>query len=434
MHKRFSRLGPLYLADDDFPRYRWVIIAQVVVQQQMGPFVFGVLGVLLPAMQAELGFGAVEAGWLGAARSAGNLLVLPASILLVRFSPVRTFNVFSLLLASALLLGVLAPSFWVLLLALVIYSVGVSWGQVPMNMIRQQWISPREMATVTGAILAIATVVQSVGLVMIPVVVAFFGTWRVVFLVNAVILLSIATAWFVTARERISPTYQQARFTDRGLASAKTVLCRREFYLLGLATLGGATTFGTFLLFLPTYYVEERGMALQTAGTITAVIPIGGLVVNLLSGYVSDRIGRRKPLVWPAGVVLPFLWFLMLMPLPPLALGAVGVVLGGFAWLPFPSLQTMPMEIEGLTPADRAVGQALQFTIQTSGALFAPLMVGAIVAATGSYRDGLLPLVLLPTLFIWTMLFLKETGRASRPGGRGAGLAPGSSSRRHDAA
>src|SRR5690606_41036644 len=106
------------------PRSRWFVSSQLVAQQQVAPFVFFTLGVLLPSMQSELGFGAVQAGWLGSVRSAGNLLVFPASILLVRFSPIKVFNALSILLASTLLFGALAPGFWLLFVSLAFYSIG----------------------------------------------------------------------------------------------------------------------------------------------------------------------------------------------------------------------------------------------------------------------------------------------------------------------
>ncbi|MEZ4553166.1 MAG: MFS transporter [Dehalococcoidia bacterium] len=405
----FAYRAPWHAEELHFPRYRWVIIGQVIAQQQAAPFIFAMLGILLPAMQDDLGFGSVQAGWLGTARSAGNLLVFGASLYLVRFSPIKTFNAFIVVLALSLLVGMLAPSFWVLLLSLAVYSVGVSWGQIPMNMVRLQWIPPREGATVMGLLLSANTITQTAGLIMLPIVVHQVS-WRVIFGVNCLVLLACALAWYLTAYERVSPSYAAARPDQRGLGAARTVLRRREFYLLGVATLGGATTFMTFMLFLPTFYTRERDLSLQTAGIITAVVQLGGLAVNLAAGMISDRLGRRKPLIWPAGIALPFLWFLMLSPLPPVGLGVVGFFVGAFAWMPFPIVQTIPLEIPGLSPSDRAVGQALQFTLQTSGLLVAPIAVGAVAGATGSYHTALMPLIVLPSLFAICMLFFPETG------------------------
>lgn len=400
---------PWHAGEQEFPRYRWVIIGQVIAQQQAAPFIFAMLGILLPAMQDDLGFSSVQAGWLGTARSAGNLLVFAASLYLVRFSPIKTFNAFILVLALSLFAGLLAPSFWVLLLSLAVYSVGVSWGQIPMNMVRLQWIPPREGATVMGLLLSANTITQTAGLILLPIAVHHVS-WRVIFAGNALVLVACGLTWLLTAYERVAPSYAAARADQRGLGAARTVLRRREFYLLGLATLGGATTFMTFMLFLPTYYTRERGISLETAGIITAVVQLGGLAVNLAAGMISDRLGRRKPLIWPSGIALPFLWFLMLAPLPPLGLGVVGFFLGAFAWMPFPIIQTIPLEIPGLTPSDRAVGQALQFTLQTSGQLVAPIAVGAAAAATGSYHTALMPLIVLPFAFTVCMWFLPETG------------------------
>jgi MFS family permease len=409
-----GRRDTLHAAEDEFPSYRWLIIGQMILQQQMGPFMFSSLGVLLPAMQHELGFGVIETGWLGSARTVGNLLVFPASIFLVRFRPIRMFNGFALLLAASLFISGSAQSFWFVLLGMMLYSFGMSFGQIPANMVRQQWIPPREMATVAGGALALGTIFQSLGLAVVPLILVAVGGWRSIFIGNGAILLVIATAWFFTAHERITPSYERARQQDRGLSAAGAVLRRREFYLLGFAVLGGATTFTTNLLFLPLYFVHERGFSLATAGSITAVIPLGGLLVNATAGFVSDRIGRRKPMIWPSGIALPVLWFLMLSPLPPAVLIPIAFLTGAFVFLPFPALQAIPLEIPGFSPAERAIGQAFQMTISTVGILLGPIIVSNIVHSTDSYRTGLLWLLLLPTLFIWVMPFLPETGPRAR--------------------
>lgn len=403
-------------AEDHFPRYRWVVIGQMILKQSLGPFMFSSLGVLLPSMQKDLGFGVIETGWLGSARTVGSLLVFFASIMLVRFNPVRTSGILVFALAGALLISGTATSFWPVLAGMVIYSFAMSFGQVPFNMVRQQWIPPREMATVAGAALAMGTVSQSLGLAVVPLILAAVGGWRTIFIGNAVLMVLIGVAWFATARERVTESYLRARQRDTGLSAARAVLRRREFYVLGLAVLGGATAFTSNLLFLPLFFVHERGFSLQTAGSITAVIPLGGLLVNLTAGVISDRIGLRKPLIWPSGFALPILWFVMLMPLPPVVLVPVAFIAGAFVFLPFPALQAIPLEIPGLSPAERAIGQAFQMGISTVGILLGPIVVSNVVHATGSYRTGLLPLLLLPTLFIWTMFFLPETGPRARRG------------------
>jgi predicted MFS family arabinose efflux permease len=387
-----------------------VIIAQVLLQQSLGSLMFSSLGVLLPSMEAELRFGTAEAGWLGAGRTLGQLLVFPASILLVRYAPYRLFNLLALVLASALWLGGLAPNYWVVLAGLAIYSLGSFFGQIPANLVRLQWIPPRQFASVMGANLALNTILQSLGLALVPLILAAVGGWRTIFLGNGVLLFSVAVVWFLTARERITARYQAAQAQDRGLSAAGSVVRRREFFLLGLAVLGGASAFTTTLLLLPSYFVHERGFSLQTAGSITAVIPLGGLVVNLTAGYISDRIGLRKPLIWPSGVLLPPLYWLMLSPLPPWALVIVGALLGGFVYLPFPSLQTMPFEIPGLTPAEVAIGQSLMNTVSTIGILLGPVVASQIAAYSDSYRIGLLSLSFLPTSFLWVCFSLPETG------------------------
>ena len=83
------------------------------------------LGVMLIAISTDLGFGASEAGWLGATRTVGQTVVFPLSFLAVRFGPKRLYGALTLTMGVAMLLGGLAPSFAMLLVSREIFRLAV---------------------------------------------------------------------------------------------------------------------------------------------------------------------------------------------------------------------------------------------------------------------------------------------------------------------
>lgn len=392
------------------PGYRWVVIAQLWLHQVLALCAVSGLGVLLLGMQRDLGFGTIEAGWLGAARTAGQFLTFPLSFLAVRLAPKRTYSVLVAAMAAAILAGGLAPGYWLLLASQVAFSLALALSQVPATMLRVQWVPPREMARVWGIGNALSAVAQSATLAVVPAAVVLLGGWRPVFGVTGALLAVAALAWLLSARERAG---RDASAAPQGRARFGA-LRRREFYVLGLTISGGGTAYTTAILFLPLYFVQERGFTLAEAGSITAILPAAGLLSNLSAGFLSDRLGRRKVFIWPIGLILPGLYLLALSPLPLPAEAAVVFALGYFAWFPFPVLMAIPYELPGIEAAEVAVGQALVQAVSGAGILLGPIVASYVADSTGSYGTGLLALSGLPILFTLGCLVLPETGPIAR--------------------
>ena len=278
---------------EEYPRYRWVLVSQVWMHWAFGQMIFQTLGIFLPAMQADLGFGPAEAGWLGSLRAVGQLLLFPASIVLVRFSPYWVYGVLLTVAAVAQFFQGAAPGLAVLMIALVIHGIAISWTQITGAFVRLQWVPPKELGTVTGMQMAAGAVTATVLLAGGPVLIAQFG-WRAVVLMMDGMLALLALLWWMTKRERVTERYEAAMNAKFEWQNVVTTLRRREFWLLGGAIMGGGGTYFTTVTFLPSYFTADRGMALTTAGAIVSLIPIGGLVASLTTGFLSDRLGAAE--------------------------------------------------------------------------------------------------------------------------------------------
>jgi sugar phosphate permease len=181
------------------------------------------------------------------------------------------------------------------------------------------------------------------------------------------------------------------------------------------------------LLFLPTtifdmvwgvsYLQEGHGFDYATAVLRSSTVPFGWIVGCPLLGYLSDRIGLRKPIIaWSAVVLLVCLaWILFGVhaALPPYVPGLVTGLVSGAAMLPY----TVIKESNPPTLSGTATG-VINFLNFTLSALLGPVFSGMMArAAAGApertlehYRTTFTPLLFGVALAIVLTLFLRETG------------------------
>jgi sugar phosphate permease len=184
------------------------------------------------------------------------------------------------------------------------------------------------------------------------------------------------------------------------------------------------------LMFIPTtifdmvwgvrYLQEARGIEYAEAVLRSATVPFGWIIGCPLLGYISDRMGRRKPVIIGAAVVLLacLAWILYGRAgvFPPYAVGLVTGLASGAAMIPYTVIkEANPPGVSGT-----ATG-VINFINFTFSALLGPVFARLLFrdAATGardlgSYQTTFEPLLYGVGLAILLTLLLKETGPAAR--------------------
>lgn len=206
------------------------------------------------------------------------------------------------------------------------------------------------------------------------------------------------------------------------VGSLKTVFLNPQSILCG---------FIAGLLFIPTtilgmtwgvrFLQEGRGREYETAVSMAATVPLGWMVGCPLLGFISDRLGRRKPVIFGGAAVLLGVLAWVLFGVPEIFRGpAVGIMMGiasGAAMLPYTVIkEANPPELGG-----SATG-VINFINFTFSALLGPVFGSRLVQVSeGSdkmglkhYQAGFAPLLYGIVLALVLTCFLKETGPAAR--------------------
>ena len=184
------------------------------------------------------------------------------------------------------------------------------------------------------------------------------------------------------------------------------------------------------LLFIPTtifdmvwgvrFLQDAHGVEYADAVIRSSTVPLGWIIGCPLLGFISDRIGRRKPVIAASGLVLLacLAWILYGQPgvFPPYVLGIVAGIASGAAMLPY----TVIKEVNTPQMSGTATG-VVNFLNFTFSALLGPVFGwilqrvsgGASAMTLGHYQTTFQPLLYGVALAILLTFLLKETGSAA---------------------
>jgi MFS family permease len=166
---------------------------------------------------------------------------------------------------------------------------------------------------------------------------------------------------------------------------------------------------------------EGYGVDYASAVLRSSMVPFGWIIGCPLLGFISDRMGRRKPVIVTGGLILlaAIAWALYGRPgvFPPYVIGLVAGIASGAAMLPYTIIkEANPPELGGTATG---VVNFLNFTFSALlgpvfGWILASVSGGAPQMQLGHYRTTFAPLLIGIVIAIVLALVLKETGSAVR--------------------
>lgn len=268
-------------------------------------------------------------------------------------------------LGVAALAAAVAPSFGLFGAARAFGSL-VSWPQHPVGsaVLAERYRRRRAYALswhVAGG---------SIGTAVVPIVTSVLiaaDGWRVGvgFLAAPLALGGLLVAWRLQAPAGAAPAAPAAPRPRRrfDLSLVRAMARRRE--VMGAMVAGtvaaGGRGLGTLTVFVPAYLKSGLHFAPVTIGVLFTVLVVGSIGGPVLAGHVADRLGRRIVLVVVYLVGAGTIGTFVLVGRGLVALGAVGLLIGVFAYAEAPLLQAVFSE--GLTDLDQQSAFGLFFAV-----------------------------------------------------------------------
>ena len=378
-------------APDQAPGYRWVVMG---LWNFCSVSAFMVVGILLPAISAELSLSPGQQGLLASSAFWGNLvLAIPMSWWTSRYGP-KTLTTVTLALATGFLfLQAWAFSFLVLLAGRLAFGLVVMAGQPARAILTQQWFRPREIVLVNSISNALFGLVVGGGLAAAPFILSSLGNdWRSTLRSLGGLFVVLSILWVALGRDkgdrkRPEPDVSQEEPEESGRVWG--TLSYRDLWVGGLGFLGATLAWSAFLSFFPTLMLDRYGLSLSWSGAMLAVTVFVGGFTGLGFSYAVMVTDRGKEILQILGVLMAGTYAGMALTGSIPLLIALSLV-NGIAWGFWPILFTIPFRLPGIRPRQVAVGLAFTTMMTSGGIALGPLITGFLQESLGDLRQALM--------------------------------------------
>ena len=408
-------------------RVRFFILGLLTVGTMINYLDRTVLGIAAPALMSELDISKVTMGVVFSAFSwSYAVMQIPGGIFLDRFGTKLTYFLSLTFWSLATLLHGLATN----LASLLSFRLALGVSEAPCfptnSRVVATWFPQQERAFATG----VYTVGEYVGLAFLsPLLFWILGAfgWRALFITVGVAGMLFGLYWWRSYREPHESTTVSRQELDYiaaggGIVTPKAAGKRFEWRLVGqllryrqlvgicIGQFAGNSTLVFFLTWFPTYLATERHMGWLKIGFFSVLPFIAASVGVLFGGWWSDsllrrgrsaNIARKLPII--TGLLLASVIVAanyvdsdhMVIAILSLAFFAQGMAALGWTLVS----DIAPKGLLGLT------GGIFNFAANLAG-IVTPLVIGIIVAATGSFFGALAFIAVVALIGAFSYIFI----------------------------
>ena len=349
------------------------------------------LAPLLPVLQEQLGIGYALTGNLAVFTQVPSLLNPFIGYLADRVS-LRYFVIFAPAVTATLMSSLgLTSSYLALAFLLLAAGVSIAAFHAPAGAMIGE-LAGKRVGTGMSIFMAAGELARTVGPLFAVAGVAWFGLdglWRLAFVGWAVSGILFWRLHNIQAKPRPPESDAWARLWPRLL---------RVFPFLAWLVLGRVSMQAALTTYLPIFMKDERGLSVTWAAAALTILEAAGFVGALLSGSLSDRLGRHR-MLFILLLLSPLLMILFLFVsgwLTVLVLIALG--------LTAISLQPVILAlVQDLFPDNRALANgsymALSFALRAVGIWMIGLTADAFGLIPAFVLSALIGLLALPSIF-----------------------------------
>lgn len=374
------------------------------------------LGMLLPAMGADLHLSYSQMGTISTANFLGYLAGIVVAAPLVRRVGARVLTGLALLLAglSMVAIGCIA-NLWGIIVLYTCTGIGSALANIPIMGLLSAWFASRLRGKAAGLVVSgngAAIVLAGVSVPWMNGLTSW--SWRLSWLVLGLVVCLIALICLLILRNRPqergllpagaendTKTHQPHQLGRvRAVPLSLILHCGAIYAIFGF-------TFVSYATFIVTAMVRQYGFSQQVAGSFWSWVGLLSLFSGPLFGMLADRCSRRVALM-AAFAVQTLAYLLVGLDLGELALyGSIGCF-GIVAWAIPSIMAALSGDYAG---ADKAVSLFSALTLLFAGGQVAgPTLAGWIAEKTGTFNGSFLLAATLTATAMLLALLLPKPG------------------------
>ncbi len=332
-------------------------------------------GVLVQELIQVFNINALQLGLLSSAFSLSYIsMQIPVGTLVDKYSVRMLVGFMALLCAVSTVLFASTDTFQWAVLARFLIGITGAFAFVGALKIATLFFSPRHFGFLAGMTQALGMLGASAGVGPLSAVIEGMG-WRHTLMGLGGLIAILAAMIFILVKDKPASDAGIERDSHSIWEGLMTVFKSRHTWInVVIVGLLYAPTMVFGELWGPLYINRVYHVSAVEAASVISVVFIGWAIGSPLFGWISDRIQRRKPIVFAsAAFSLLFIFIILYCPAMPLSWLFVVAFLYGFSNVGVSTCYAIAAE---LTP-NRFAGTALGFTNMASillGALFQPVV------------------------------------------------------------
>ncbi len=272
--------------------------------------------------------------------------------------------------------------------------------------IPKKWITLGSAIIGSGMSFGIA-----MGYYLSSVMISVFNTsWKIPFVMVAmpIVIVTILMIVFIKDKSKFSVASQTSEKTN-----FSQLFKNRNLVLAYITIFCSIYGFFVIITWLPNYLEVERGMNKIEASQIASIVPWISIIGTLLCSYVSDKLGRRKPVVlfmMPLSLIAIFL----IVYCDSYAVLVTVLILYGFIGKISLNPVLIALVADNAPKASLSTAFGLYNFFGMAASICAPYFTGLIADKTGSLNSGFYLAAVITLVGITAMLFVKEAKSAKQ--------------------
>lgn len=295
--------------------YRTYVLVVLIVVYTFNFIDRQIVGILAPAIKAELHLSDTQLGLMGGLAFAlfYTGLGIPIAWLADRWSRTGVMTLALTVWSGFTAACGLAGGFGALFLTRMGVGVGEAGGVAPAYSLISDYFPPRQRARALAAYSFGIPIGSALGIVFGGLMAAAVN-WRFAFIAVGLAGLALVPLFRLTVKEPAAPAVAAPDAGPGGAAEASLVslLKKPTFWLLSLgASLSSTFAYGS-AFWLPSFFGRSFHLSLrETAQYYGAIVLVGGVIGVWSGGWLADRLGGRSKAAYP---LIPAIAFVIAAP------------------------------------------------------------------------------------------------------------------------